>query len=142
MKKLIKIAAIGAGVLVLLIIGLSIAVKSYLSSDKLKSILLPKAETAIGRKVLLEKIDVSLFSGIVANGLIVKEKDGQKDFVKVDRFILSYRLLPLLKKQLVISKIEIASPTISIRKSLKGEFNFSDIPPKGPKEPSKPSAPS
>ncbi len=141
MKKLAKIAAIVAGVLVLLIIGLSIAVKSYLSSDKLKSILLPKAETALGRKVLLDNIDVSLFSGIVAKGLSIKEKDGQKDFVKVDRFILSYRLLPLLKKQLVISKIEIASPSIAIHKSLKGEYNFSDIPPKGPMEPPKPSGP-
>jgi uncharacterized protein involved in outer membrane biogenesis len=142
MKKLIKIAAMVAGVLVLLVIGLSIAVKSYLSSDKLKSILLPKAEAAIGRKVLLERIDVSLFSGIVAKGLSVKEKDGQKDFVKVEKFILSYRLLPLLKKQLVISKIEIASPSIAIQKNKAGEFNFSDIPPKGSKEPPKPSAPS
>jgi len=38
------------------------------------------------------------FKGIVAKGLSVKERDGQKDFLKIGRFVLSYRLLPLLKK--------------------------------------------
>jgi uncharacterized protein involved in outer membrane biogenesis len=147
MKKLLKVAGIVVGVLILLIIGLSIFVKSYLSSDRLKPIILPKAEALTGRKVLLDDISVSLFKGIVAKGLSVKEKDGQRDFLKVGRFVLSYRLLPLLKKQLVISKIEIGSPSISIKKERGGRYNFSDIvenrskEPKEPKEPKKPSAP-
>jgi AsmA protein len=147
MKKLLKVAGIVVGVLILLIIGLSIFVKSYLSSDRLKPIILPKAEALTGRKVLLDDISVSLFKGIVAKGLSVKEKDGQRDFVKVGRFVLSYRLLPLLQRQLVISKIEIVSPSISIKKEKGGRYNFSDIAenrskePKEPKEPKKPSAP-
>ena len=147
MKKLLKVAGIVVGVLILLIIGLSIFVKSYLSSDRLKPIILPKAEALTGRKVLLDEISVSLFKGIVAKGLSVKERDGQRDFVKVGRFVLSYRLLPLLQRQLVISKIEIVSPSISIKKEKGGRYNFSDIAenrskePKEPKEPKKPSAP-
>ena len=144
MKKLLKVAGIVVGILILLIIGLSIFVKSYLSSDRLKPIILPKAEAMTGRKVLLDEISVSLFKGIVAKGLSVKEKDGQRDFVKVGRFVLSYRLLPLLKKQLVISKIEIGSPSISIKKERGGRYNFSDITEnrsKGPQEPKKPSGP-
>src|SRR4030043_677119 len=144
MKKLLKVAGIVVGILVLLIIGLSIFVKSYLSSDRLKPIILPKAEAMTGRKVLLDDISVSLFKGIIAKGLSVKERDGQRDFVKVGRFILSYRLLPLLKKQLVISKIEIGSPSISIKKERGGRYNFSDIienRSKGPQEPQKPSGP-
>src|SRR4030043_2462389 len=138
MKKLLKVAGIVVGILVLLIIGLSIFVKSYLSSDRLKPIILPKAEAMTGRKVLLDEISVSLFKGIVAKGLSVKEKDGQKDFVKVGRFVLSYRLLPLLKKQLVISKIEIVSPSVSIRKERGGKYNFSDIMGKPSQEPRNP----
>jgi len=144
MKKLLKVAGIVVGILILLIIGLSIFVKSYLSSDRLKPIILPKAEAMTGRKVLLDDISVSLFKGIVAKGLSVKERDGQRDFVKVGRFVLSYRLLPLLKKQLVISKIEIGSPSISIKKERGGRYNFSDITEnraKGPQEPKKPSGP-
>ena len=141
MKKLLKIAIVVVGILVLLFVGLTLFVKSYLSSDRLKPIILPKAEAATGRKVLLDEINVSLFKGIIAKGLTVKEKDGQKDFLKVGRFILSYRLLPLLKKQLVISKIEIVSPSISIKKGREGKYNFNDITEKRSHEPQKPSEP-
>jgi len=141
MRKLLKVAAIVVGILVLLVIALSIFVKSYLSSDRLKPIILPKAEAMTGRKVQLDEINVSLFSGIVAKGLSVKERDGQKDFLKIGKFVLSYRLLPLLQKQLVISKIEIVSPSVSIRKEKGGNYNFSDIMEKPSQQPRKPSAP-
>ena len=144
MKKILKVAALVVGVLILLIIGLSIFVKSYLTSERLKPLILPKAEAMTGRKVLLDEISVSLFKGIVAKGLSVKERDGQRDFVKVGRFVLSYRLLPLLQRQLVISKIEIVSPSISIEKERGGNYNFSDIMEKrsqGRQEPQKPSGP-
>jgi hypothetical protein len=144
MKKLLKVAGIVVGILILLIIGLSLVVKSYLSSDRLKPLILPKAEALTGRKVLLEDISVSLFRGIVAKGLSVKERDGEKDFLKVGRFVLSYRLLPLLKKQLVISKIEIGSPFVSIKKERGERYNFSDITErrsKGSEERKKPSGP-
>jgi len=139
MKKLLKITMVIVGVLVLLLVGLTLFVKSYLSSDRLKPIILPKAEAATGRKVQIDEINVSLFKGIVAKGLSVKERDGQKDFLKVGRFVLSYRLLPLLKKQLVISKIEIISPSVAIRKEKEGGYNFSDITEKRSREPQKPS---
>ena len=140
MRKLLKVAAIVMGILVLLVIALSIFVKSYLSSDRLKPIILPKAEAMTGRKVQLDEINVSLFSGIVAKGLSVKERDGQKDFLKIGKFVLSYRLLPLLQKQLVISKIEIVSPSVSIRKEKGVNYNFSDIMERPSQEPRKPSA--
>src|SRR4030042_1054309 len=141
MKKLLKIVIVVVGVLVLLFVGLTRFVKRYLSSDRLNPIILPKAEAATGRKVNIDEINVSLFKGIVAKGLSVKEKDGQKDFLKIGRFVLSYRLLPLLKKQLVISKIEIVSPSISIKKDREGKYNFSDIMEKRSQEPQKPSGP-
>jgi uncharacterized protein involved in outer membrane biogenesis len=139
MKRFLKVAAIVVGILVLLVIGLSIVLKSYLSSDRLKPMILPKAEAMTGRKVQLDEINVSLFKGIIAKGLSVKERDGQKDFLKIGRFVLSYRLLPLLKRQLVISKIEIVSPSVSVKKERGGKYNFSDIMEKPSQEPSKPS---
>lgn len=141
MKKLLKITMVIVGVLVLLLVGLTLFVKSYLSSDRLKPIILPKVEAATGRKVQIDEINVSLFKGIVAKGLSVKERDGQKDFLKIGRFVLSYRLLPLLKKQLIISKIEIISPSVAIRKEKEGGYNFSDILEKRSREPQKPSGP-
>jgi AsmA protein len=142
MKKVAKIGMVVLGILVILIIALSIFIKSFLTSDRLKGMILPQAEGVTGRKVNLEEIHVSLFKGIVAKGLSVKERDGQKDFIKVGEFILSYKLLPLLKKQVVLSKIEIASPSISVKKDKEGRYNFSDIIEKQGKEPQKPKIPS
>ena len=139
MKKFLKVTAIVVGMLVLLVIGLTMFVKSYLSSDRLKPLILPRAEAMTGRKVQLDEIDVSLFSGIVAKGLSVKEKDGQKDFLKIGRFVLSYKLLPLLQRQLVISKIEIVSPSVSVKKERGGRYNFSDMMGKASQGPQKPS---
>jgi uncharacterized protein involved in outer membrane biogenesis len=141
MKKLIKVAIVVVGVLVLLTIGLTLFVKSYLSSDRLKPLILPKVESMTGRKVQLNEISVSLFKGIAAKGLSVKEKDGQRDFLKIGKFVLSYHLFPLLKKQLVISKIEIVSPSVFVKKGREGKYNFSDIMERRSQEPQKPSGP-
>jgi AsmA protein len=142
MKKVAKIGMIVLGIIVILIIALSIFIKSFLTSDRLKGMILPQAEVVTGREVNLDEIHVSLFKGIVAKGLSVKERDGQKDFIKVGEFILSYKLLPLLKKQVVLSKIEVASPSISVKRDKEGRYNFSDIIQKQAKEPQKPKKPS
>jgi uncharacterized protein involved in outer membrane biogenesis len=138
MKKVIRIGIIVVAVFVLLIIGFAVFVNMFLTSERLKAFLVPKAEALTGRKVLLDQINVSLFKGIVVKGLSVKEKDGQADFLKTGEFILSYRLAPLLKKQLVISKIEIVSPAVSIKKKKGGKYNFSDLMEKGPPPPQPP----
>jgi len=138
MKKWVKIGIVVLGILVLFFIGLNLLIKSYLSSERLKAMILPKAEALTGRKVFLEDIHVSLFKGVVAKGLNVKEMDGQKDFFKMKEFVLSYRLLPLLKKELVISKIEMLSPSVTIVKDKKGTFNFSSILERSAQGPSKP----
>ena len=141
MKKMLKIGIIVVAAILLLMIGLTLFVKSFLSGERLKAFLIPKAEAVTGRKISLDQINVSLFKGIVVKGLTVKEKDGQKDFLKTEEFILSYRLPPLLKKQLVISKIEIVSPSISIRKEKGGKYNFSDFTEKRTEKPEKPPQP-
>ncbi len=127
MKKFSKVALIIGGILILLWIGLNILIKSYLTEEKLKAFILPKAKSFTGRNVELERIHVSLFKGIVAKGLRLKERDGERDFIRLDRLILSYRLFPLLRKELTIKKIEIHSPMVTIRKERGGRFNFNDM---------------
>ena len=61
MKKVAKIGMIVLGIIVVLIIALSIFIKSFLTSDRLKEMILPQAEAVTGRKVNLDDIHVSLF---------------------------------------------------------------------------------
>jgi hypothetical protein len=141
MNKWIKIGIIVIGIFLLLFIGLNIFIKSYLSGERLKAMILPQAEALTGRKVSLEDISVSLFKGVVAKGLSIKEMDGQKDFLKMKEFVLSYRLLPLLKKQLVISKVELIAPFVTIVRDRQGKFNFSSMMDRFSQKPSQPSQP-
>jgi AsmA protein len=141
MKKWMKIGVVVLGIIVLLFIGLNLFIKSYLSAERLKAMILPKAESLTGRKVSLEEIQVSLFKGVIAKGLSVKEMDGKRDFFTMKEFILSYRLLPLLKREFVISKIEILSPSVTIVKDRSGTFNFSSIVERSSQKPAKPVGP-
>lgn len=126
-KKLVWAAAIFVGLVFVLLLGLSILVKTYLKSDALKSLIIPKVEEATGRKLGINEIHVSLFKGIVVKGIILKERDGSRDFLKADEFVLNYQLWPLLKKQLVINKVELVSPSILLRREKDGTYNFSDL---------------
>lgn len=126
MKKL-KLLGIIAAVIVLILSGLSVAVKSYLKSDKLKALIIPKIEEATGRKVNIGEINVSLFKGIVIKDMNLKEQDGKTDFVAAKGFVLDYSLAALLKKQIMINKIELDSPSIKVVKNIDGTYNFSDI---------------
>jgi len=93
------------------------------------------------KKAAKVAVIVLIVFALLLIGLSIKERDGQRDFLKAGEFILSYHLLPLLKKQLVITKIEITSPSISIKRDKEGRYNFSDLTERRAREPQKPSPP-
>ncbi len=126
-KKLLVIAGIVVGLTGVVLIGLTLYVKSYLQSDKLKALIIPRVEQATGRKVDIQTIDVSIFSGISAQGIHLKEKDGTKDFVAAKEFVLKYDLMPLFSKRLVISSIRLVDPSLYVTRDENGQFNFDDI---------------
>jgi hypothetical protein len=126
-KKLLVIAGIIVGLIIVVLIGLTFYVKSYLQSDKLKALIIPRAEQATGRKVNIDAINVSIFRGISVQGLHLKEKDGARDFVAAREFVLKYDLLPLLSKNLVISSIQLVDPAVNVSRDENGVFNYEDI---------------
>jgi hypothetical protein len=127
-KKLLIIAGVVLGLTAALLIGLTLFVKSYLQSDKLKALIIPRAEEATGRKVAIDAINVSIFSGISVQGIHLKEKDDAGDFAAIKEFDLNYDLMPLLSKRLVISSIKVVGPFVQVRRDESGRFNFEDIP--------------
>jgi hypothetical protein len=127
MKKILWAGGIGLGVIIVVILGLSIVVKGYLKSDRLKALIIPRVEEFTGRKAGIDRIDVSLFRGIVVKGISLMEQNGQEEFMKVKEFVLEYRLLPLLKKRLVIKRIDLVSPSVRLVREKDGRFNFTGI---------------
>jgi hypothetical protein len=127
MRKALKITAIILGVLMLALAGAAVFVRSYLKPERLKALIIPRAESFAGREVEMEDIRVSLFRGIVVKGFAIKEKDGKTDFVRAGEFSLGYRFWPLLKRRLVIDGVRLDSPYILVERGPGGGFNFSDI---------------
>jgi AsmA protein len=130
-KKLLWVCGICLVATIVIVIGLSVVVKSYLRSDKLKALVIPRVEEFTGRAANIDSIDVSLFKGIVVKNIELMERDGKHEFIKAKEFVLDYRLLPLLRKRLVIKKVGLISPFIHLVRDKEGRFNFEDIVKKG-----------
>ncbi|MDA8240001.1 MAG: AsmA family protein [Nitrospiraceae bacterium] len=127
MKRFLKILGIAAAAVLIALIGLSFFVKSYLRGERLKALLVPRIEQVTGRGVNIDSIQVSLFRGIVVKGFSIRGKSGEGDFLSARSLVLDYRLLPLLKKELIIEKLELESPSVRIEKKKDGTYNFSDM---------------
>ena len=127
MGKLGKIFGIIILLLVVGIAGLIAFVHYFLTEERVKAIVIPQAETALGRKVDIGDIRIGLLSGITIRDFRIKETDKKTDFVSTKAFVLSYELLPLLQKKLIISEIRFDEPAVQIIRNRKGEFNFSTL---------------
>ncbi len=127
-----KLGKLIVGIVVLLLIlfaGLTAFVKYYLTDERIKEIVVPVAEKALGRQVSLGNISVGLFNGIVINDFIVKEAEGtaDPDFINTGAFVFKYDLLPLLKKQVVIKEVLLDQATVRVTRDAQGEFNFASL---------------
>jgi uncharacterized protein involved in outer membrane biogenesis len=127
MGKIGKILGIIVLLFVIVIAGLVAFVHYYLTEERVKSLVIPQAEAALGRKVAIGDIKIGLLSGITIRDFLIKEADQQQDFVSTRAFVLSYDFLPLLQKKLVISEIRFDEPAIQITRDAKGKFNFSSL---------------
>jgi AsmA protein len=127
MGKTVKILGIIFIVVLVIIAGLSLFVHLYLTDERLRTLLLPPLEEALGRQVAITGMDVSLLHGITIRDLLVKEADGKTDFLRTKAFVLHYDLLPLLQKKLLISEIMIEEPFVRIVRTKNGTFNFDTL---------------
>ncbi|MEN8262804.1 MAG: AsmA family protein [Nitrospirota bacterium] len=122
-----KVLSIISAIIIVVIMALFLLVKFYITPERIKAFLIPAAEEALNREVQIEEISISLFKGIEARNFSIKEADGKTDFLKSKEFILKYKLLPLLSKQIIIDEFRIISPEIRIVRDSQGRFNFESI---------------
>ncbi len=128
MKKILKITGAVLAVIVVLAVGLTLFLNTYFTSARLKALIVPKIEQATGRKASIGSISISLFKGgVVLSDLGLARRTGKGNFLSAKELVLKFRLLPLLKKQLVINSLSIDSPYILIERAKDGAFNFSDL---------------
>ncbi|RKX60220.1 MAG: hypothetical protein DRP37_05530 [Thermodesulfobacteriota bacterium] len=127
MGKLGKILVTFFVLIGIVLVGLSLFVHFYLTEDRVKALVIPPAEKALGRTVQIGEIDVSLFSGITVKDFTVKETDGHTVFVSTKEFVLRYDLLPLLQKKIVVSKVRLDALYVRVFRDKDGQFNFETL---------------
>ena len=127
MKKPLKIAIIILAVLLIFIAAASLFVKSYMTEERMRALVIEIAEKSLNRKAVLGEIKVSLFRGIVVKDFEIREKDAEKVFFKTKEFVLKYQFLPLFAKKLVIDKLSIEDVQVSVKTNPDGAYNFSDM---------------
>jgi hypothetical protein len=124
-KKWLKILGIGAGALLLL----ALAAPLFIPWDKLKDQATAFASQKLGRKLTIEKVEVSLFTGVhlvnvsLANG----QGFGKEPLFSNADAKVNLSFLSLLTGKVFINAIEFKQPRIVLEKNEDGVYNFSGL---------------
>ncbi len=122
-----KFLAILSSLIVIIIIALVAFIKFYVTPERVKEFIVPTAEKSLNRTVEIGEISINIFKGIGLKDFAIKEADGKTDFIKCKDFVLKFKLLPLLSKNLIIDELKVVSPEIHILRAKDGTYNFEDI---------------
>lgn len=127
MAKFFKFIIVFSALLVVVLAAAGLALRVYLTDDRVRALLIPPTEKALGRPVTIGHIKVSLLSGITVYDFVVKEENGQDNFISSSHIALSYEWLPLLQKKVVFRQIRLVDPTIRLVRDWRGVFNFTSL---------------
>ena len=117
-------------------IALTVIVKTQITPEKVREIFIPLAEERLERKVDYASAQIGLFSGIELTDLKIMHKDLSGEFVSIKTLELRYKLWPLLTGKIVIDKLFLDQPYISVSRYADGSFDISDLlPDTGPEQP-------
>jgi AsmA protein len=130
-KKGLKILiGVIAGIIILLVLA-TVVVKIIFTKEKLLSLLIPKIETALKRKVGIEDVSVSIWGGLGVDvkGMKVLNPPGfvHAELFKFDQFSVRVKFFPLLRKRIEVRKLILESPEINLEKNREGISNFEDL---------------
>lgn len=117
MRRFLKISVALALVLFILLITASFILKLYFPPEKIKELVITKITEALGRKVSVGDVNISLFKGVDIREIYVGENPeyGDIPFVRVKRITVGYNFKELLHKRVVLDSLAIERPEVFIR---------------------------
>ncbi len=130
LSKTARIWTIALAIPVTLIIILLIGVKLYFTSDRLRTMILPRLEEATHRHIMVKDISLDVFPSIAVSidSLRVSNPEGTRfdrdEFVALDNLSINVKLLPLLTGTISIGRITIDHPSIYMEVTKDGRKNF------------------
>ncbi len=131
LSKKAKIWTIILSIPIVIIIGCVIALKIYLTSDRLKGMLVPQIEAATQRTVSIKEIGFSILPtfSITVEGLTLSNPHGttfeHNEFISLDNLTIDLKLFPLLRSQVEINNIILDRLKVYLEISPEGIKNYS-----------------
>ena len=126
MKSWQKLTLILLAIFLLIIIGMSFLVKSYLIPQTIEVLVIPKLEEIIKHTISFKKIDVGLTGTIELKDISIYDPTLRKEtvFFQSQGMVLHCRLLPLLSQKIIIDEITLHQPHIDLTRDREGNYNF------------------
>lgn len=105
----------------------ALVMNTMFTQKDLESLVTDQLQQVFKRPVRIKSARLSLTGVKIQNLNVVEPGPGSVNFLTADYIDASYRLLPLLQKNLVLGSIVLVSPRINLIKDGNGGWNFSDI---------------
>ena len=110
------------------------------SSAFFKGVILPRVGKALNAEVTVAEASISPFSQVVLRHLQVKTT-GAEPLLKADEVRMRYRLLSILRGNLVVDEVTLTSPVIQIVQAADGTSNLDPLLQPAPSSPPQPAPP-
>jgi AsmA protein len=127
MNRTLRFILIGVGVLIVLLI----VIPFFIPVNQFKPTIEEKASAALGRKVQLGNLSLSLIHGaLTAEDLSIGDdpKFSPSPFLTAKSLSVGVEIMPLIfSKQLNVTDIEINEPQVTLLKDAKGTWNYSTM---------------
>ncbi len=134
MGRFLKILLLIIGIILVIIVVGYFAIRAYLTPATLRIIAKRVASDAIQHPVEMGKVDLKFgFKvGITIEDISIRNAKSYSpgSMVQVDKAALNLKLLPLLRRQIVISGIDVSGIKLKLERNRKGELNLTSIIPK------------
>jgi hypothetical protein len=117
-----------ATVISVIVVGGSLTLR-FLDLDTYKAQIVSQVRSALKRDLLYETGDFSFRYGLAFSftGVTIKEKNGIDDLVRADRLTIKIALIPLLRKEMVLTRMQLERPVLQLSRDQDGVFNISDL---------------
>jgi hypothetical protein len=133
MSRKSKIWLIVLSIPVVIIIAGVVTLKVMFTSEKLKSIVIPRAEAALGRPVAVNDISLVVFPSIALRmeGVTIANRQGEgfspAPLLTLDALRLNVKLLPLLSSRIEVTSLELDRPRLNLEVNKRNESNYANL---------------
>ncbi|GAB6064659.1 DUF748 domain-containing protein [Deferrisoma palaeochoriense] len=141
MRKGGKILLWVVGILVVLAVAATVALKLYLTKERILAWVVPPLEEKLHRKVTIADAGAG-FTGIHLDGLDVRAEGAPEPLVAAERILIRWDLWALLQRRVDLKEIRLVAPRIRVVRNPDGSLDVQDLLAGGGEKPTaEPAAP-